>query len=384
MRLWTLLLVACATPDPAASDAPAEQVDDGNLVVDLAPPAQGYQLESAPVEVAAHSEVQLCSVLRLDPDGDESLAWVNQMESLSSTGTHHMNVVIGSFSFLDAFLEEGASARALGADLGTYDCADLPTMELGFPVFPSQRDNQQITLPEGVAAPLPLPLVAVFSHHYVNAGDTPITINAALNLTTVQPDEVVSVAGMVFDSIGDLEVEAGTRQSFARTCVVDRDVDVALVSTHTHEWATCASMNHYDGESEQVEDTPFYVNTQWDQPPILHFEPGTFSLKAGDGVHWACHYDNDTDRTLIDDGSAAGEMCVMAAVTWPTAFSVDWVEETVASRDLDSLLGLMDEVLGGCDRVRDDITGPWSPDPTSLGGDLPCEGLPQTESNTLE
>ena len=74
--------------------------------------------------------------------------------SLVTEGTHHMNVLIGEFSFLDAFVGEGASEGALGATLGQHPCSELDTMELAYPIFPSQRENQQIKMPPGVAAPL--------------------------------------------------------------------------------------------------------------------------------------------------------------------------------------------------------------------------------------
>lgn len=373
-----LFLLACATPEDSAV------TDSSDLTVSLAPPAQGYQLVTDPYEVPAFSEVEICSVVKLEPKGDEQLAWIGNMESLSSTGTHHMNVIIGQFSFLDGFLGEGAAEDALGAPLGQYPCDELPTMELGFPIFPSQRDNQQITLPEGVAAPLALPLVAVFSHHYVNPTDTPLIINTALNLSTLEAESVESVGELVFSDIGDLSVSPGTRRSEARTCVLEADRKVALVSTHTHEWGDCATMNRYDSSTGQVEPAPFYVNRNWDQPPILHFEPGTFELEAGDGIHWACHYRNPTDRTLVNDGTAEGEMCVIAAVTWPSEFSVAYVEETVAKRDLVSLLGMLTEVMGPCDSVTADIAGPWPTESTdALDADV-CADFTQTESNVLE
>ena len=109
-----LFLLACATPEDSAV------TDSSDLTVSLAPPAQGYQLVTDPYEVPAFSEVEVCSVVKLEPKGDEQLAWIGNMESLSSTGTHHMNVIIGQFSFLDGFLGEGAAEEALGAPLGAF------------------------------------------------------------------------------------------------------------------------------------------------------------------------------------------------------------------------------------------------------------------------
>lgn len=375
------LSIGCADGDGPSSDQGAgAQVDETNLTVSLDVPEGAYQAVSEPYEVPPYSEVNLCGIVRLDPGDGTELAWVNTMESLSSEGTHHMNVIIGEFSFLDAFLGEGASQNALGMPEGTYPCEDV--MEAGFPVFPSQRTNQRITFPDGVAVPMPFPMVAVFNHHYVNPTDQPLTINAALNLETIPGAQVEHVAELRFDDIGDIEVQPETRTTVTRTCVMEEETDVALVSTHTHEWATCATMNHFDGE--QVDEEPFFVNTNWDQPPILHFEPGSFTVPAGEGIHWACHYENRGDRTIINDGTAEGEMCVFAAVTWPAPYSVEAVEGIMESRDLVQLVELLGQVMGPCDSVRTDIEGPWPVGDEAIDGERVCAGLEQTESNTLD
>lgn len=391
--LLALALIACSSAPnegkpPADSAAPGdEQVgEDGVLdrTVDLAPPENGYQAVTEPTVVPPYTEVDICNVVRVDPKGDEKVAWFSDLESLSAEGSHHMNVTIGEFSFLDAFVAPGASENAIGVPLGAYPCSELNVMSLGVPVFPSQRENQRITLPDGVGAPLPLPLIVVASHHYVNPTDTPIRINTALNIETIDRSEIDHVGSIVFDAIGGLELKPGTRQSVSRTCVMDEDTNVALVSTHTHEWATCATLNEFDGETETVEDDPFFVTQEWDRPPILHFQSGEFQVEAGDGIHWACHYENPSDRTIIDDGSAQGEMCVMAAVTWPAPYSVTEVDDIIQSGDLQGLLALLDEVLGSCDSTRDDVLGPWLSEATEISGDSLCDALPETESNTLD
>lgn len=364
--MMTLLLIACAgeTDDPEILD----------LTVDLAQPVSGYQIVTEPFVVDAYSEIEICSVVRMEALTDETLLWTNTLETLVSDDTHHMNVFIGQFSFLDPFMGDGASEDALGVPVGQYDCGDLSVMESAFPVFPSQRDNQQITLPEGVAAPLMVPALYVFSHHYVNATDTPVLINAAMNVETIPADQVEHAASLVFDAIGGFEVAPGERQVVDRTCVMDRDVNVALVSTHTHEWGECAALSAYtDGE---IDPDPFFVNKSWEVPPILHFESETYEIAAGDGIHYACHFDNNTDYTLTPDGTAEGEMCVFAAVVYPASQSVSDIEEVVASGDVGGLISLMAETLGSCpDHVE--AVSPWS-DGAS------CEPYEQTESNTLQ
>jgi hypothetical protein len=371
------LTVGCGGGEQKPAAEPVDDPTDEPLTLPV--PDNGYQLATPVYEVPAFSEIEICTVMRLEQKEDEKLYWVNSLESLVTEGTHHMNVLIGEFSFLDAFVGDGTSEAALGADIGQHLCSEIDTMERAYTIFPSQRDNQRITLPEGVAAPMTAPLLLVFSHHYVNASDASVSIGAVLNIETIGVEEVTHVAGLLFDDIPDFEVPAGTDRVASRTCVVERDVEVALVSSHNHQWGECATMNHYASASETVEPEPFFVNKAWEQPPILHFEPGSFSVSAGDGVHWACHYRNDTDRTLVNDGTAEGEMCVFAAVIYPSLWTVEQVEEVVANENLSELVTLMGDVMGPCDSVIETVESPWATDDAGA-----CESLEQTESNVLD
>ena len=95
-----------ATGDIAGSTSDDVSPTNGivDLTVDLAPPESGYQLVTEPSIVPAGSEVEICSVIRVEAKGDEKLFWVHELESLISEGSHHMNVLLGQFSFYDAFL----------------------------------------------------------------------------------------------------------------------------------------------------------------------------------------------------------------------------------------------------------------------------------------
>lgn len=374
--MFLLTLLACGSE--------AEPTDDGvdDLTVSLDAPTAGYQVVTDSFEVPPYEEVEVCTVIRAEPDDDEILSWFNRVETKSSEGSHHMNVMVSSLSFLDAFAGEGASAAALGMQEGQYPCAELQYMESMFPVFPSQRTHQEITLPEGVAAPLFVPALLVFSHHYVNPTDRTLRVNAAVNFHTIPGEEIEEVASLVFDDIGTLEIPPASQLTASRTCVMERDVEVALVSTHTHQWGDCATLNHFDGEA--VDPAPFFVNQLWESPPILHFYPGEYSLSAGEGVHYACHYRNVSDQTLLNDGTAEGEMCVFAGVIYPATMSVADVEEIVSSGDIAGLTSLMSEAIGPCD-THIEASSPWSSEDAALEtSESVCADLTQTESNILE
>ena len=367
---------------------PAEtDTEDGivDLTIELAPPESGYQLVTEPSIVPAGSEVEICSVIRVEAKGDETLFWAHEMESLISDGSHHMNVLLGQFSFYDAFLGDDAFEAQLGIGLGSYDCNQFSNiMEKASPIFPSQRTNQRITFPEGVGVPMMVPLVLIFHHHYINPTDKDVRINAALNIIGMPEEEVTDVGYLIFDGDSNLDIPGKSQTTEAQTCVVNRDVEFALVSTHTHEKGDCATLSNYSGATGTIAESPFYVNKYWEAPPILHFDRGEFQIAAGEGVHYACHYRNHEDRDLGFGPSANDEMCVFAAVAYPAPRSKAEIKAVFAEADLVKVLELANELFTACDELVE-VESPWPMAGAPNFGDYDgvCRDLIQTESNTL-
>lgn len=386
------LVSACMSAETPVSDVQETTSDDAalekefvDLRVNLPPPEAGYQLTTQPSLVPAGEEVQICSVVRVERQGDDKLIWVNEMESLISENSHHMNVLFGAFSFYDAFLGENAFEAELGLGIGTYDCEEVDAlMEKALPIFPSQRTNQRITFPEGVAVPMMAPLVLIFHHHYINPTDTDVMINAALNINGIDEDEVVDVGYLIFDGDEELNIPGTSQMTEAQTCVMHREVNIALVSTHNHEKGDCATLNTYGAETGEISDTPFYVNKFWEAPPILHFPRGEFKVAAGDGIHYACHYQNPEDRELNFGPSESDEMCVFAAVAYPAPQSKEDVKSAVNSENLNEILKLSNAMITKCDEKLESQS-PWPLAGKPRFGDFEgtCEGYTQTESNTL-
>ncbi len=380
---FAIIVAAIVTIGCVAEET--SQPDVVDLTVSLAPPEFGYQVTTTPSIVPAGTEVEICSVVRVEPHGNEKLIWLNEMESLISDHSHHMNVGLGQFSFYDAFLGEDAFESQLGIGLGNYDCKELDDlMESALPVFPSQRTNQKITLPDRVGAPMLAPLVLVFSHHYINTTDDDLLINAALNIYTVDEDAIDDVAFLVFDSDSDLDIPGGSQKIEAQTCVMHRDLDIALVSTHTHEKTYCATLNDYYSDTTEISEEPFFVNKNWETPPILHFKRGDFPLPASDGIHYACHYSNDEERDITFGPSARDEMCVFAAVAYPAPLSKQAITDIIEQNDINGVLSMAETMIAPCNE-RIPVASPWPMTEKAGTGSFAdtCADFTQTESNTL-
>lgn len=363
------LLLAIGLAGAACSSRPTveQPIPYRDLTVKLAPPAFGYQFTSQPRLVAPRSETYTCDIVRIEPKDGEKLVWINELESRSSQHTHHMNVLAGIFSVADAILGPGKSEAMLGHKLGQYDCKDLgDLMSAGLQtVYPSQKEHQKGRFPDGVAVPLVVPLVMIMQHHYINLTDKPVLVNAALNLHRVEEDRVRAIATGFFGS-SRVELAPLIRRIVTKTCQLPRAIDLFAISSHSHERGQCFSIHKYDGQTKSVDPKPFFVNKDWESPPIMFFEQQAWtgyapmSLRSGDGIHWACHYQNPTTRVVTNGEKASDEMCIFVAIGYPSDLTVGAVKRMVAQPSLDAVKEL-EKALLPCSTVPVTMaTSPWA------------------------
>ena len=351
-------------------------VDDTGPVdytVSLDIPENGYQLSSEPYIVGPGEERYTCDVVRIDPHDGEQYAWINALESRSSQSSHHMNVNLGMFSVGDIVSGEGGAEFLLRKPPGQYDCAELGDLMSGQglqTLYPSQRTEQGGDLPAGVALPLPLPLVVIMEHHYINPTDRPVKVNAVLNLTAIEEDKVEHVVTGFAAGIrgGDrrIEIPPNSRKIEAKTCVVDRPINVFAISSHSHQAAGCFSMNLYS-EDEGIAAEPFFINKDWESPPIVFFEQEdwtnfeTLPMQAGDGIHWACHYYNEGDTAIESGARATDEMCIFVAMGYPSKNSVADIKAAFEDPTVESLMNTLMETVP-CTTVDEEIAGNYWPE----------------------
>ena len=161
---------------------------------------------------------------------------------------------------------------------------------------------------------------------------------------------------------------------------------MAIISTHTHARAQCATINRYNGATGIVDSTPFFVNKDWERPPILHFPRGEYSINKGDGFHYGCHYYNvEKDRTITGGGTSKDEMCMAVAGIYPVQVTKQQVKDVAATRILSDAYALIDRMILSCDRSDEDPESPWEMAGQAVPGPPvdTCADYPSTEGNTL-
>jgi hypothetical protein len=283
----------------------------------VAPPeGQGFQLAMEALAPAG-MEVWICDVYPLP---NTEIANVNWVEVQQTPGTHHLTLsTLG--------LTGNGKLK-----YGRYDCADLyagsSLMEDQIMFYGNQGNAEHVMhLPKGVAATMPPNLDIIHEMHYVNASNKDVYLYSRVNAWTIPSSELIS--GIWGGSVRDENIEIppnSTHTEWSR-CVMNEDVEILFVASHTHAIGTLFTVAPFDGkEAGEV----FYSNTDWHTPQIVQYDP-PMVVPKGQGFEWACTWKNESDKPVYYGLAATDEMCNLAIVHTP--FSMAAKCEVVETSD---------------------------------------------------
>ena len=280
----------------------------GGAVDPLPPPKEGEGVQIAmEASVPSGTEVWKCVVTQLP---FTSFTAVNHVESVQSEGMHHMDIM--TLAFVNDVIEEGE-----------YDCQDLydtydSLMEDGVILYAAQQPRQEIVMPEGVVANLPGNMKVMQEIHYVNASTEDKDVFSKVNVY-VYPEEKVQHqiwGGAVRDS--NINIPANAEHVEWSRCVMNEDVNLIFLASHTHALGKKVTVNLFDGTTTGEE---IYVNTDWETPLLKPFTAEPLFVPKGTGFEMACHFKNNTPDDVHWGFKAADEMCQIGIVYYPGGLS---------------------------------------------------------------
>lgn len=304
LRALPVLLVACtkATPQPEVE------------WLEPPPEGQGFQM-TMEGHAPAYSEVWLCAVY---PIPITSPAAVNRVEFQQNAGTHHMTLSTPGFD-------------AHPFEPGVYDCEEIYSQAMDglIMMFGGQGAAEgEMALPEGVAANLPSNIDIVHEVHYVNPTDQPVDLYSVVNAWTIPQDEVTDGiwGGQVRDENIVIPAHAQRHTEWTR-CVMNTDVEVQFLASHTHALGVEFTVAPFDG---QTTGEVFYTNDDWHDPKIVQYDP-PLVVPAGTGFEYACTWQNPNAFEVTYGLTSEDEMCNLAIVHTP--FDMSALCEVVETSD---------------------------------------------------
>jgi hypothetical protein len=154
----------------------------------------------------------------------------------------------------------------------------------------------------------------MYELHHVNASQQRVQISSRTNAYTIPASEVKGSiwGGAVRDRF--LNIPPGKDHVEWSRCAFDQDVDVLLLTSHTHELGKAVRIFTWDGHARGP---AVYLNTDWETPKILRLAQ-PLHVEKDQGFEFHCEYRNDRDQRTVPWGfEAKDEMCNMAVVFTP-------------------------------------------------------------------
>ena len=197
----------------------------------------------------------------------------------------------------------------------------------GAPLAVTQKADEIIQLPAGVAFSLEAEQMIRIELHFVNASDEPIELSASSTFVEVPDDEFEHEADFLFVGNPDISIEPteDPPNDVATTLPTPflplppelAGINIFAVTGHEHQWGTGVSASITTGEED--EGTVIYApeDFQWDEPETFYHDP-PMTMPEGGGFRFSCSWKNFSDETVGFGESVDDEMCFFWAYYYPS------------------------------------------------------------------
>jgi hypothetical protein len=297
--LISLLAMATAACD---SSPGGDRSPDANSE----PPADSYELTWGPLSIPPGVEGVQCVVKRL---GNDVPVKINRIDNELGGVSHHYII------YATPETEERPEPHPCDSIQNLID------QSTGAPLMITQKYEETLTLPEGVAFALEADQMIRLELHYINASDTPREVTVTSTFYPIAEAAFEHAADFLF--IGNPDVELPPRQaSTLGPSYMTMPAELAGskffgFTGHTHQWGTNVYVEMAADENDPgiaVYDLPDF---DWDEPETVYYDPPVELPQYG-GFRFTCDWYNDSDRTVRFGEGVDDEMCFFWAYYYPS------------------------------------------------------------------
>ena len=287
-------LALVLTASCSSSGKSAQGPSDGSMVLNF--PA---------ITISPGEEDTECVVVRL---GNAAAMHVGTIHDKLGDGSHHMIV----YRVNDT--EEQKEPFACKPFTDTLNPAK------GQPLIVSQKKDDVLTLPPGVAFTLDANQMIRLELHYINPGSAPLTLEASTSFLPMADADFQNEAGFLF--IGDADItlpphaETTLGPVFFKAPADYSDVKFFAITGHEHSTGTGVTVQTATDAQSTVDDIYDVPGWLWSEPKTVQLDPPMTLPKDG-GFQFTCKWNNTTDNKIGFGESALDEMCFFWAYYYP-------------------------------------------------------------------
>ena len=268
------------------------------------PPADSFSVKWGPTMVPAGTEGTQCVVKRV---GNEQPVSIHEIHNSLGATSHHFIV----YRVNDT--EERPEP---------YPCAPFTDTLNDPPLMITQRTDDRLTLPDGVAYTIEPAQMIRLELHYINVSAAPQMAEATSTFIPMPEEEVEHEADVMFMGDTNIQVPAMTEAtlgpSFIQVPTRFNGVNYFAITGHEHQWGTDVYVEV--AQNQGAPGTPVYdvPNFQWDEPETVSYNDAPFTVPDGGGFKLTCEWNNRSDSTVRFGTSVDDEMCFFWAYYFPS------------------------------------------------------------------
>jgi hypothetical protein len=281
-----------------------------------------YSLQWGPVTVPANTENTQCVVLQL---GNTSAIKVHQIHNTLAPGSHHMILYKDNMDTVE---------QKTPIDCRPFTGA-LNLSGMVQPLMITQKSDDMLFLPSGVAHTLAANQMIRIELHYINTTDQPIQLQANADFYAADPATIHDEADILFIGSPDVQLppnQTTTLEEFFAPSRANLDLSAAkffAITGHEHHLGTDVTVQVSTGLMATNAKMVYQPNPfLWSEPVTQTWTP-EFTVPAGSGFDFTCTWNNTTSAQVQFGESANNEMCFFWAYYYPSKGSHVCVHTTM-------------------------------------------------------
>jgi hypothetical protein len=265
-----------------------------------------YSATFGPVTVPPATERTQCVVVRL---GNADKIHVGAIHNTLGTASHHMLV----------YRVNDTTEQPTPFDCRPF--TDTLDPSKGSPLMVTQKKDDVLRLPAGVAYSLDAQQMLRIEMHYINPTSDTVTLTSTTEMEQMADADYQNEGDFLF--IGSPDISLPPHQTttlgpaFFPVPADFADVSFFAITGHEHQLGTNVTVS--TSMSKDDSGTPVYAisNWRWNEPATKLHDP-TFKIPDGGGFRFSCEWNNTTDQTVKFGESAEAEMCFFWAYYYPS------------------------------------------------------------------
>jgi len=269
--------------------------------------APSYTVTVGPLAIPAGSENTQCVVRRL---GNPLPLHVGSIHDVLGSASHHMVV----------YRVNDATEQTTPFDCKPFQ--DTATGN-GAPIIISQKSDDTLTMPDGVAYTLDANQMLRIEMHYINATSSAVMLTSSTTMNAVA-DYTYEASFLL---IGDTDIKIPSSSDvtlgpvFLPLDAQFGDANFFALTGHEHQLGTDVQVAVAGSAADpgtMVYDVPNWI---WSEPATVKHDPA-FTIPSGGGFRFSCQWHNPNPDAsappVVFGESANNEMCFFWAYYYPS------------------------------------------------------------------